>query len=170
MSQAITTTQVKTASQKLSAMQRSLASWLTRRAKNDQLGIKPANRGQIEANLSADLHALLAELLPGRELPLDAVSLARLALQPMQSSPSAMGGFQLTWPVLIVGGLLLAIVTAIKSYAEVAEDAEEKACIRAGACTDYGFWLKIGGIAMLGYVAHKNGFFDGVKKLFKGRS
>jgi hypothetical protein len=57
------------------------------------------------------------------------------------------------WPVLIVGAVFLAVTQAISSAADVAKDHEEKACIQAGACTDYGFWLKAGGIAMLAWLA-----------------
>jgi hypothetical protein len=45
------------------------------------------------------------------------------------------------------------VTTAIKTAADVAKDKEEKACIQAGACTDYGFWLKAGGVTALLWLA-----------------
>jgi hypothetical protein len=88
--------------------------------------------------------------------PQAAVQLAQIAITgkapTTTSSPTASGGtMPWLWPVVIVGGLLLAVTTAISSYADVAKTQEQYACIQAGACTDYGFWLKAGGIAMLGW-------------------
>jgi hypothetical protein len=60
-------------------------------------------------------------------------------------------------------------MTAIKSSADIAKDHEEKACIMAGACTDYGFWFKAGGLFALAWFAwEKLGVRDLVAK--KGRS
>lgn len=174
MSKAITTTQVQTAAAKLSLMRGSLAAWLRVRGKNDRLGISPPGRVANEQRLAANLHALLSEVMPDTSLPNGAVALATLAVtggQPgaMQASPAAMGSAAafMTWPVLIVGGLLIAIVVAIRTAADVAKDAEEKECIRAGACTDYGFWLKAGGLAMIGYVVWNNGGREMARKLLK---
>lgn len=179
MSKAITTTSVSNAATKLAGMRRSLAAWLTFRAKNDAAGIRPADRYANEQKLASDLHTLLSELMPEGSLPNAnlasnpgaAVQLATIAVTgsaPVsQSNPAAMGAFAFTWPVMIVGGLLLAVVTAIKTAGDVAKDAEEKACIRAGACTDYGFWLRAGGISMLVYVAWKNGLGDVISRTFK---
>jgi hypothetical protein len=176
----ITKNQVSNAGAQLASMRRSLASWLKFRGINDQLGIRPANRAASDLDLANKLHALLSELLPSSQLPNPsspgaAVALARLALTGeqavMQANPSAMGSWYTSWPVLIVGGLLLAVTTAIKSAADVAKDSEEKACIRAGACTDYGFWLKAGGVAMLAFVAWQNGGRELVRGVMKkGRS
>jgi hypothetical protein len=89
------------------------------------------------------------------------VQLAQIALLGGTSvqSPTATSGLfgagahPWLWPALIVGGLLLTVTTAIKTAADVAKDAEEKACIEAGACTDYGFWLKAGGILAIAWFA-----------------
>lgn len=181
MSQAITTTAVSKAATKLASMRRSLVAWVKFRAKNDAAGIRPADRHANEQRLASDLHTLLSELMPDAALPnanlssnpSAAVQLAQIAISGsvpvMQANPSSMGAIALTWPILIVGGLLLAVVTAIKTAGDVAKDAEEKACIRAGACTDYGFWLKAGGVTMLAYVAWKNGLGDIVKRTLKKR-
>jgi hypothetical protein len=139
----------------------------------------------IEQDLSTKLSVLLAALMPGQTLPVadlsvnpaGAVQLAQIALAgpSMLSSPSPTGGIfgagghPWLWPVLIVGGLLLVITTAIKSAADVAKDQEEKACIEAGACTDYGFWLKAGGVVALAWFAwEKLGVKHALEK--KGRS
>jgi len=122
-----------------------------------------------EQDLATKLSALLGQVMPGQPLPQadlsmnpsGAVDLAKIALAvgSVVSSPTATGGIlgagghPWLWPVLIVGGLLLTVTTAIKTAADVAKDREEKACIEAGACTDYGFWLKAGGVAALALLA-----------------
>ena len=123
----------------------------------------------VEQDLAQKLHVLLAEVMPDARLPdanvsrnpRAAVELAQIALVGASPTAAAQGGFGAfpgashpwLWPVLIVGGLLLAITTAIKTSADVAKEKERLACIQAGACTDFGFFLKIGGVAMLAYVA-----------------
>jgi len=125
----------------------------------------------VEQDLATKLHSLLEVVMSGQKLPDDdirsnpdaAVQLAQIALMGGRalSGPSATGnvasavGHAWMWPVLIVGGLLVAVTTAIKTAADVAKDREEKACIEAGACTDYGFWLKAGGAIALGWFAWK---------------
>lgn len=135
-----------------------------------------------EQDLADKLYALLSQLMPGQTLPNAnvsanpnaAVQLAQIALQgadgQVMQSAAGVGGFLSTpshpwlWPVLIVGGLLLIVTTAIKTSADVAKDQEEKACIEAGACTDYGFWLKAGGIVALSWFAWRElGVGDVVK-------
>lgn len=144
----------------------------------------PAN----EQDLATKLNTLLSALMPGQQLPNanlvanpdGAVQLAQIALQGAQGqvmqSAAATSGFLSVpshpwlWPVLIVGGLLLIVTTAIKSSADVAKDQEEKACIEAGACTDYGFWLKAGGVVALSYFAWKElGVGDVVRGFIKKR-
>lgn len=120
-----------------------------------------------EQDLATKMAALLSQIMPGAALPEadlsmnpnGAVDLAQIALRggAQVSSPTATGSIMGAggvpwWPVLIVGGLLLTVTTAIRSAADVARDREEKACIQAGACTDYGFWLKAGGVAILAWV------------------
>jgi hypothetical protein len=139
----------------------------------------------VEQDLATKLSALLGAVMPGQPLPSadlqtnpqGAVQLAQIALQggSVVSSPTATGGIlgagghPWLWPALIVGGLLLTITTAIKTAADVAKDHEEKACIEAGACTDYGFWLKAGGVVALVWFAWEK---MGVREILtkKGRS
>lgn len=163
----------------LRRMRRSLAIWLKYRGWNDEVaaGTRPTTKpralavqivGQrdwaTEQKLANQLHVLLSEVMPDALLPdpnittnaSAAVELAKIAIS--GKPPATVATAQPTgstapwlWPVLIVGGLLLAVTSAIGSMADVAKTKEEYACIQAGACTDYGFWLKVGGIAMLGW-------------------
>lgn len=194
--QAITTTAVKKAAAELESMKSSLRGWLKYRELNDAVlagtattKIPPGiakkfveqNRDPaVEAELANRLHVLLTELMPGQQLPSAqgygaAVQLAKIALAG-GATPSPMGGVLSAtghpwlWPVLIVGGLLLAVTTAVKTAADVAKERERYACIQAGACTDYGFWLKAGGIAALGWFAWTQlGVGDVVKGALKKR-
>ncbi|HMG20352.1 MAG TPA: hypothetical protein VK607_03510 [Kofleriaceae bacterium] len=194
----ITTSEVRRAASELAKMRGSLAAWLKFRTLNDRVlagttavakplpyaqNVIASARGlSVEQDLATKLHALLEVVMKGQPLPnadlrsnsQAAVQLAQLALMGGQSvsSPQATGslaGMPWLWPVLIVGGVLLTVLTAIKSSADVAKDQEEKACIMAGACTDYGFWLKAGGLCALAWFAwEKLGVRQFVAK--KGRS
>jgi hypothetical protein len=199
-SKAITRGDVSRASAELAAMRRSLVSWLAFRKKNDGIlagtvqtklapqqaraMIKATRQSGIEQDLADKLHALLAEVMPDAALPNadlrsnpdGAVQLAEIAITGqvpvMADSPAAMEGLQppWLWPVLIVGGLLLAITTAIRTAADVAKDAEEKDCIKAGACTDYGFWLKAAAVLGIGWFAWKElGVGESVRGFIKKR-
>jgi hypothetical protein len=136
-----------------------------------------------EARLAKQLYILLTESFPeaAADVPMPdvsvdsdaAVKLAKIAITgriPSRSSgPSAVGAINWTsWPVLIVGGLLLAYTTTVKTVADVAIEKERIACVESGGCTDYGFWLKAGGIVAIGYVAWQLGLGDTVKKFLKG--
>ncbi len=145
----------------------------------------------VEQDLADKLHALLEVVMSGQDLPnadlrsnpAGAVQLAQVALMggtggtqgTQVASPTATGGLLSVghpwlWPVLIVGGLLITVTTAIKTAADVAKDHEEKACIEAGACTDYGFWLKAGGVAVLAWMAwHHMGGREAVHSFTKRR-
>lgn len=193
---AITTTQVARASNELESMRRALASWLKYRTLNDEVmaGRQPSRLPPglarhaiistrdmaVEQELATRLHTLLSELgvknLPSPDVhsnPSAAVHLAKIAIA--GGAPSAMGGIftgstPWLWPVLIVGGLLLAVTTAVKTAADVAKERERYACIQAGACTDYGFWLKAGGVAVLGWFVWKElGVGDVVRSAIKKR-
>jgi len=134
----------------------------------------------FEQDLATKLSALLGALMPGQRLPqadlsvnpMGAVQLAQIALQggSVARSPTATGNLGVAshpwlWPVAIVGGLLLVVTTAIKTSADLAAQKEQNACIEAGACTDYGFWLKAGGVLFLAWFAwEKMGVSDLVKK------
>lgn len=120
-----------------------------------------------EQDLATKLSALLGEILPDAMLPNadltqnpnGAVQLAQIAItgqvpvQALGPQPTAGLAHPWLWPALIVGAVLLTVTTAIKTAADVAKDQEEKACIEAGACTDYGFWLKAGGVVALVWFA-----------------
>lgn len=196
-SQGITTNQVKTAAAELAKMQSSLRAWLRYRELNDRVlagsaptKVPPGHAKRliaqtrdlaVEQDLATKLHALLTELMPKIVLPnpdlsqnpTAAVQLGKLALSG-GSGPQPLAGLGMThpwlWPVVIVGGLLLAVTTAVKSAADVAKEREHYACIQAGACTDYGFWLKAGGVTILAWFAWTQlGVGDIVKSAIKKR-
>lgn len=184
---------VQRAKVELDRMRGSLKAWLKFRTLNDAVvaGTAPTKKPRAfareviaqsrdwdaEAKLAKQLYVLLSETMPGVQLPEPnvvvnpqaAVQLAQIALNgPPSSSPQAQGAWYTSWPIMIVGGLLLAITVTVSSIANVAKDREEKACIQAGACTDSGFWLKIGGVSMLVYIAWQMGLGERVKKVLKG--
>lgn len=185
---------VTKAKAELEHMKRSLAGWLKYRKLNDAVaaGTAPTKKStayaksvvttardwDAERRLAKQLYVLLSESFPDAQLPepdLDknaqaAVQLATIAIRgPGAATASAEPqGAVWLWPVLIVGGLLLAVTTAIKTAADVAKEKEHNACIAAGACTDYGFWLKAGGVTALVYVAWQVGLGERVRKALKG--
>lgn len=197
MAQALTisSNDVSKAKIELDRMRRSLRGWLKYRTLNDAVaaGTAPTNKPRAyartvisqardwgaEQKLAKQMHVLLAETYPDMQLPdpdvqkdpQAAVKLANIIVggpNPALNAPTAQGAWYLSWPVLVVGGLLLAVTTVVKSYADVAKEKERLACIRAGACTDYGFWLKAGGIAALVWVAWNMGLGERVRKTMKG--
>jgi hypothetical protein len=194
MSQALVSkSDVQQARVEIDRMKRSLRGWLKYRTLNDAVAagdaptkkprafarevISQSRDWNAEARLAKQLFVLLSETLPGVQLPdpnvavnpQAAVQLAKIALDgPPASSPQAQGAWYLSWPVLVVGGLLLAVTTVVQSMADVAKEKERLACVQAGACTDHGFWLKAGGIAALVWVAWQMGLGERVKKALKG--
>jgi hypothetical protein len=181
MATAITTTNVDKAKAELARMRRSLSAWLKYRTLNDQVlsgalaTKKPTAYAQMviqqnrdyaaEQRLANQLHVLLENTMPDAQLPNPdlngnanaAVQLAQLAINgsaPTSSAPQSVGALApWFWPVLIVGALLLGVTIAISNAADVAKEKEHYACIEAGACTDYGFWLKAGGVVALAWFA-----------------
>lgn len=176
----VTTRDVARARSELVRMRGSLRTWLSYRAKNDAVLAgtmqtkKPANYARAvvlarrdstawrenEDKLATQLHVLLSEVAPDAPLPDPAspgaaVELAQIAISgqtPAARGPSDVGSLQpWMWPILIVGGLLLAITTAIKTQADLAAEKERIACIEAGACTDTGFWLKAAAVIGIGW-------------------
>jgi len=177
-SMAVSPQEVAKAQAHLRRMRSSLAKWLRYRAMNDQVmaGTRPTakpralavqiiaqNRSAAtEQHLADQLHTLLSEVMPNAALPDSnlasnpnaAVQLAQIAItgQAPAASPQATGSTEAwLWPVLIVGGLLLAITTAINSYADVAATQEQYACVQAGGCNDYSLWLKVGAAVIAGW-------------------
>lgn len=112
----------------------------------------------VELNMARELHALLSQVVDPSTLPSPtsedaAVKFARLvvngSLESSVPTPQAQG----IWPlVILAGAIVLTLVVAVRSWADVAKEREHYACIRAGACTDYGAWLKWGVIFGVGYV------------------
>ncbi len=197
---AISTNDVKRATVELDRMRGSLKAWLRFRGMNDlvlagqapkvrlplahaQRAVRAGRDPLVEQDLADKIEALLSTIMPDANLPNanlsanpnGAVQLAQIAISgqaPASPGPTPQDGIAhpWLWPVLIVGGLLMAVTTAISSAADVAKDKEEKACIAAGACTDYGFWLKAGGVVMLAWFAWRElGVGDVVKSAIRNR-
>ncbi len=118
-----------------------------------------------ESTLARTLHALLSEVgldedcLPDTDVAEDpdaAVKLAEIAIAGACPSelptPAAQG---LVWFVLAIpiAGVVLLGSQFIKSRADVAKDRERLRCIRAGACTDSGFWIKTASVLVIGWIA-----------------
>lgn len=139
------------------------------------------DRYRGEQDLADTLHALLVETgCPAEALPLPnvandpdaAVKLAEIALA--GKCPSEMPVMQATgiiWLLAIpIAGAVLVISQMIKSKADVEKERERLRCIEAGACTDSGFWLKVGAIAVTGWLAwDKFGLREAVEKRTKKR-
>lgn len=117
-----------------------------------------------EEDLATQLHMLLSEVFDAQSLPDSdvaknpeaAVQLAQIAISGSlpggASAPSAQG-FIWMWPlVIVVGAIAFVAITAITSAADVAKEKEQIACIQAGKCTDTGFWLKLGAIAIATWI------------------
>lgn len=193
MSVSIAPQNVRRAKAELDKMQGSLRKWLKYRTLVDQVASgnattsKPVSYAQYvassqqaqrsEQELATRLSLLLAQVYPDMTLPnasvvanpSAAVQLAQIALGQMpaqQAAPVTTSGMA-PWvlPVIIASALLIGITTAIKSAADVAMEKEHDACIEAGACTDYGMWLKWGGVVALAWFAwEKMGVGERVKK------
>jgi hypothetical protein len=189
---ALSTSDVARARVELDKMRRSLAGWLKYRTLNDAVvsGAAPTTKPRAyavevistgrdwsaEQRLAKQLYVLLSEVMPGVQLPNPdvsvnpsaAVQLARIALEgPTPSSPASQGAIAWWWPAIIAGALLMTVTTIVKTSADTAREKERLACIQAGACTDYGFWLKAGGVAALVYVAWNMGLAERVKRMLK---
>lgn len=188
---AITSTGIAKASSELAGMRRSLKTWLSYRTLNDavlagtaptrkplayaQRAVRSMRDVAAETDLAVKLRTLLSTINPDSPLPTDAVSLAQIAIsgQFPPSAPSGVGGLfssphPALWPALIVGGLLIGFTTYVKTQADVAAQKEHDACIEAGACTDYGFWLKAGGVAAVAWFAWRElGVGEIVKSMIK---
>lgn len=194
MTQAITKGDVQRARVELDRMRGSLKGWLKYRTLNDAVAAgnapttKPREYARMvvsqsrdwaaEQKLAKQLYTLLAEVMPDAQLPQPdlstnpraAVQLAQIALDggAQLSSPEAQGAIAWWWPAIIAGAALLTITTIVKTSADVAKEKERIACVQAGACTDYGFWLKAGGVAALVWVAWSMGLGERVRKAMKG--
>jgi hypothetical protein len=123
-----------------------------------------AMRGPHEQELATQLYQLLSEVFDPASLPepsvaknpMAAVELAKIAiagkLPGEASGPAAVGAW--AWPIVVVVGVIaFVIMTAIRSSADVAKEKERIECIKAGACTDTGFFLKLAAVAVIGWLA-----------------
>lgn len=122
------------------------------------------DRADDELELATQLHALLSEVFDASSLPdpdvtknpQAAVQLAQIAISgvlPGATPTPGAQGFVWLWPlVIVVGAIAFVTITAIRSAADSAEEKERLACIEAGKCTDTGFWLKVGALAVAGWV------------------
>lgn len=135
-----------------------------------------------ETELAAQLHTLLSEVFDASSLPSPdvqknpnaAVELAQIAIAgklPGEAGTPTAAGFIWMWPlVIVVGAIAFVITSAIRSSADIAKEKERIECIKAGKCTDTGFWLKIGAITVVGWIVwDKMGVGAHVKRLVKGR-
>lgn len=121
-------------------------------------------RAADEQPLALELHTLLSEIfdpaqLPDPDLaknPAAAVQLAAIAISgklPGESPAPEAAGIIWLWPLaIVVGAITMVITSSIRSKADVAKERERIECIKAGACTDTGFWLKFGAIAVVGWL------------------
>lgn len=136
-----------------------------------------AERYADEQDLAETLYGLLIECgldasaLPAPNVEADpnaAVKLATVAITgktPSEvQSPQAQG---IVWFVLAipVAGVVLVASQFIKSKADVALKKEEMRCVESGACTDSGFWLKVGAISLTAWLAwDKFGLREAIEK------
>jgi len=165
------------AKRELARMRVQLRQWLAFRKRIDEIiaGVRPskispeAMRARMlqeragEQQLADTLHQLLTEARGGIALPRPDLSkdpnavvrLARAALGEQSLSvaqPTPQGILPLV--ILTVGGAVVLVAAHfIRTQAEVQMEKERLACIQAGACTDYGFWLKSAGIVGLAWFA-----------------
>jgi hypothetical protein len=170
----------------LKKMQKSLTRWLGYRSAMNKAAEKlpPAavaklkqDRFATEQALANNLHALLIEMgacgtaIPAADVSCDPDAAAKLAEVAIAgktpgevSSPQATGIFW--WLIAIpVAGVVLVISQWIKSKADLAMEQEKTRCIQSGACTDEGFWLKWGAIAVIGWLAwDKFGLREAVRR------
>jgi hypothetical protein len=181
------------AEKRIKSMRRSLKRWLKKRKINDEaaMGLRKAKvpasilaktlplarDWALEQRLAIQLHGLLSEVMDSAQLPNPdiakdpnaAVKLANIAISgklPVEvATPSPQGLPIWTWPVVIVVGMVMfTIMSKISSDADLAELKENNRCKESGACTDSGFWLKMGAIAVVGWIAWDK---LGVKKAFQ---
>jgi len=177
---AVTPGEKAKAEAEIKRMQNSLKAWLKYRKINNEVAegkrsakIPPGIYKKIlssrrdwalEQRMALELHALLSEVFDAAQLPDPdmsknpeaAVELAKIAIAgklPSEAQSAEAQGIIWLWPAVVVVGLvLMTIMSKIRNDADVAKEKEHIECIKSGACTDYGFWLKIGGIALVGWI------------------
>jgi hypothetical protein len=141
-----------------------------------------AQRQADEQRIATQLYTLLAEVFDGaalpnpslRDNPQAATQLAEIALTGKPTAivqePEAQGLIWL-WPVAIVAGAAAIVITsAIRNQAELAAERERLECIKIGACTDTGFWLKWGALLVGGWIVwEKLGVGQRIMAMAKGK-
>jgi hypothetical protein len=163
----------------LARMKRSLRGWLKARLKNDAIAsgkiktkplpvvarerILSARDWAGEQRIANDVYSLLSHVHPDAKLPnpsvqSDSNAAVKLATIALKGLPETAAGPQAQGIIpLVVGGVVvLAIMSGTSAWADVQKEKEKRACIESGACTDYGFWLKWTGIAVVGIVVLLN--------------
>jgi len=115
-----------------------------------------------EDALAQQLYALLSEVmdpstLPSPTSPNAAAALAQIAIAGQvpgtAPTPTPTGATPWLWPaVVVVGGIVLVLTTLIRSNADQQMEQERLQCVQSGACTDSGFWLKVGAVAVVGWI------------------
>lgn len=135
-----------------------------------------AQRREDEQALATQLYQLLGEVFDAGSLPEPnlaknpraAVELAQIAiagkLPGEAAAPQAAGAIWM-WPLVIVVGVIgFVIMTSIRTSADVAKEREKLECIKSGACTDSGFFLKLGAVAVVAWLVwDKMGLGERVK-------
>lgn len=149
------------AASELQKMKASLGRWLSYRARTDRTtpaSARPAlrlARLKDEQTLATTLGKLLTEAgfegLPTSvvEDPDAATRLAGMVLRDEVGTPQSQGFWMLLIPV---AGVVFLISYWIRSQADLAAEKERIRCIESGACTDSGFWLKVGGVSIVAWL------------------
>jgi len=144
----------------LDRAKRSLERWLSYRTKAGSSPALRAARADDEQALAKYLHTLLTRAgfqtaeLPVPNVAVDpeaAVKLASLVI--LGETPGAVPQGMIWFLVVPVAALAWVISRAIQSQADLAAEKERLRCIEAGACTDSGFWMKAGAVAIIGWLA-----------------
>lgn len=189
---------VEVAKAALARMKRSLSDWLRFRARNDaaaegkvkakfppgtvRVMLSQSRDWAGEQKLANQLHALLSEVFDARELPdpdvkkdpAAAVKLAEIAIAgklPDEANAPSDTGFIWLWPMVIVGGLIAFTITSyVQTQADLQKEKERLECIKVGACTDWGFWVKAAAVGVIGWLVwDRMGVGDRVKGALKGK-
>ena len=148
---------------RLAKMKRSLKRWMKIRAKRAASPEVKNQRYAREQDLANTVWQLLVECgmnsasLPSPDVRKDsdaAVKLAEIAITGKSPDEVSVEQEQGIWFLVIpVAGAVLVLTHLISTKADVAMQKEEIDCIQSGKCTDYGFWLKMGSIAVIGWIA-----------------
>ena len=149
---------------RIAKMKNSLKRWMKIRSKRPSSPEVRVERFAHEQDLANTLWQLLVECgmnptsLPAADVNKDpdaAVKLAKIAITGKPSDEVSVAQDQgFVWFLVIpVAGAVLVLTHLISTKADVAMQKEEISCIQSGNCTDYGFWLKMGSVAVIGWIA-----------------